>query len=271
MIRTTGQIITFRKNVWRYYRQHGRKMPWRDDHGFYAVLVSELMLQQTQVARVIPKFHEFMQRFPTLEKLAGAPLADVLIAWQGLGYNRRAKYLHEAARMIAQEGIPQSREALIALPGIGANTAGAIMAYAYNQPVVFVETNIRTVYIHEFFHGESGVDDKDIIEAVRQTLDTDRPREWYWALMDYGAHLKSRSLGSITSSRHYTKQAKFDGSLRQARGSIVRQLAKGPCGIEPLKSSIGGHFDQAYHGLIRDGLVEIHDDIICLTAHSKPS
>lgn len=144
------RIADFRSRVWDNYDHQRRAMPWRDDHSFYAVLVSELMLQQTQVTRVIPKFHEFMRRFPTIEILADAPLADVLIAWQGLGYNRRAKYLHEAAKAIVLCGVPQTRDELIALPGIGANTAGAIMAYAYNKPEAFVETNIRTVYLHEF-------------------------------------------------------------------------------------------------------------------------
>lgn len=265
------RIADFRSRVWDNYDHQRRAMPWRDDHSFYAVLVSELMLQQTQVTRVIPKFHEFMRRFPTIEILADAPLADVLIAWQGLGYNRRAKYLNEAAKAIVLCGVPQTRDELIALPGIGANTAGAIMAYAYNKPEAFVETNIRTVYLHEFFLGQKSVTDAQIIEYVAATIDRTNPRKWYWALMDYGRYLKAHSLGDISASRHYKKQTPFQGSLRQVRGAILRELTHGPTDTRQLKRHSSEHFDAVRDGLIRDGLIEQHGDIICLTAHSDQS
>jgi A/G-specific adenine glycosylase len=148
------KTLEFQEMIWDKARQHYRKMPWRDNTDPYNVLVSELMLQQTQVDRVIPKFELFMLTFPSILSLSKASLADVLIAWNGLGYNRRAKYLHESAKKIVSdfEGkIPQSYEKLTSLPGVGPNTAGAILAYSYNQPVVFIETNIRTVYFHHFF------------------------------------------------------------------------------------------------------------------------
>ena len=143
----------FRELVWQKGRELYRDMPWREDTRPYFVLVSELMLQQTQVSRVIPKFKEFIKHFPDERALASASLGDVLKQWQGLGYNRRAKYLHEAARMIVDEfggEFPKDQKDMQRLPGVGKNTAGAIAAYSFNQPSVFVETNIRTVFIHHF-------------------------------------------------------------------------------------------------------------------------
>ena len=149
-----------------------RDMPWREDTRPYYVLVSELMLQQTQVSRVIPKFEAFIERFPDEKTLASASLGDVLKLWQGLGYNRRAKYLHDAARMIVNDfdgRFPENEAAILQLPGVGKNTAGAILAYAFNKPAIFVETNIRTVYIHAFFADNFAVDDKQIIAKLEAT------------------------------------------------------------------------------------------------------
>ena len=141
----------FQAMIWHKAKQLYRPMPWRSQPMLYYVLVSELMLQQTQVARVLPKFAEFTTRFPTIDALAAAQLSAVLQAWQGLGYNRRAKYLHSAAQAIAA-GAPIATQAdLMALPGVGVNTAGAIMNYVYQVPTAFVETNIRTVYFNHFF------------------------------------------------------------------------------------------------------------------------
>ncbi len=258
----------FQRRVWDYYRANKRPMPWRDTHDLYNVLVSEIMLQQTQVARVIPKFQTFMETFPSLQSLAGASLAEVLIAWQGLGYNRRAKFLHQAAQQLAVSETPTTSEQLMQLPGVGKNTAAAICAYVYNQPVVFIETNIRTVYIHEFFQDREGIADKDILEIVARTVDVHNPREWFWALMDYGTHLKSQNLGSIRNSKTYVKQSVFHGSLRQARGDILRRLTEGPVSLHNI-ASIDDRYPQAIKGLVTDGLIEQHDDILCLTAHGQ--
>src|SRR6266550_351214 len=151
---THQQIQQFHEAVWDYYREHKRIMAWRVHPTPYSVLVSELMLQQTQVNRVLPKFQEFMLRFPTVISLADAPLAEVLRVWSGLGYNRRAKFLHAAAQVVVEKYggvIPATFTELVTLPGVGKNTAGAVLAYAYNQPVVFIETNIRSVFFHHFF------------------------------------------------------------------------------------------------------------------------
>lgn len=229
------EIELFRETVWDYYRSNARPMPWRDSPTPYFVLVSELMLQQTQVSRVLPKFQEFIELFPDFPTLARAPLSQVLTAWSGLGYNRRAKFLHQTAIQVMQQHggqLPATKDALVKLPGIGPNTAGAILAYAYNQPVVFVETNIRTVYFYHFFATAQQVPDSEIIELLTQTIDPENPREWYWALMDYGTHLKVTQGNNVSQSKHYTRQSKFVGSHREIRGKILRLLI-----VKPFKTA----------------------------------
>lgn len=247
-----------------------RDMPWREDTRPYYVLVSELMLQQTQVARVIPKFESFITRFPDEKTLAQASLADVLKLWQGLGYNRRAKFLHESAKMIVNELgsiFAQNEADILKLPGVGKNTAGAILAYAFNRPSIFIETNIRTVYIHHFFNDQFDVDDKQIIELLEQTIDTENPRHFYWALMDYGTWLKANGVRNISSSKHYKKQAPLKGSLRETRGAIIRQLAGGDQSVDQLQADVDQHdrFTTALNGLVRDGLVVFTGDTVHLT------
>jgi len=240
-------IKSFQNTVFRYFEKHGRHdMPWRLqelDGSFdpYKIMVSELMLQQTQVARVTPKFLEFIQRFPTVQSLVGASLGDVLVAWSGLGYNRRAKFLHQAAQMVVREyngKFPSDLEQLVRLPGVGKNTAGAILAYAFNRPALFIETNIRTVYIHHFFHDRTGIPDSEIIKLLDETLDNKQPRIFYWALMDYGAYLK-QIIGNLNKlSKSYAKQSTFAGSLRQIRGQVIRSLAGCACTLEQLQRII---------------------------------
>ncbi|MGB3023584.1 MAG: hypothetical protein WBB39_02145 [Candidatus Saccharimonadales bacterium] len=260
----------FRDTVWQYYAHHHRAMPWRDDCSLYAVLVSELMLQQTQVSRVLPKFAEFMRRFPSIETLAEAPLSEVIVAWQGLGYNRRAKYLHEAAKLVVDQGASRTVDALIKLPGVGRNTAGAIMAYVYDEPVVFVETNIRTVYIHHFFADHHDIHDRDISNLVKQTLDHEHPREWYWALMDYGAYLKLTD-NRLSQSRHYKKQSPLEGSVRQMRGHILDVLRRAPIDRHDTDDELqhDERFNAACEGLLRDGLIVMTSTKITLSGYNK--
>lgn len=254
----------FQQTVWGYYNKHGRHdLPWRQFEADgsldpYKALVSELMLQQTQVPRVIPKFAEFVQQFPTMQALAAAPLSDVLRAWNGLGYNRRAKFLWQAAQAVVSEHggmLPDTSDALVKLPGVGANTAGALLAYAYNKPVVFVETNIRSVFIYHFFAGAQAVDDKDIADLVAQTL-PDNPRLWYWALMDYGTYLK-QTVGNVNKqSRHYAKQSAFYGSRRQVRGQVLRELAAAARTRDDLVRLIADErLQSVLDDLTREGLV----------------
>lgn len=241
-------------------RELYRDMPWRHDTRPYYILVSELMLQQTQVDRVVPKFEAFIAYFPSLEMLAEAPLDEVLRAWQGLGYNRRAQYLHSAVQTAVRDfngHLPDSSERLMRLPGVGANTAGAILAYAFNRPVVFVETNVRAVYFYHFFPGAEAVDDRELIPIIERTLDREHPREFYWALMDYGSWLKKQNAVRVNQSRHHKKQSKLQGSVREVRGQIVRLLAAGDASVQELRSELSAdeRFGPALDGLVKDGLV----------------
>ncbi len=188
------------------------------------------MLQQTQVERVIPYFKNWLVQFPTVEVLAKAPLSEVLQNWQGLGYNRRAKMLHEAAKVVATRHagrMPRTIGTLEMLPGVGHYTARAVMAFAYNKDVVFVETNLRTAITHHFFPMVEVVKDSEVLAVLEKVLPNGQAREWYAALMDYGAHLKSKGIRINNKARHYKKQSAFEGSNRQVRGAIVRALATG--------------------------------------------
>lgn len=223
-------VSYFQTLIWRYYRAHGRHdLPWRKIKDLYRILVSEVMLQQTQVDRVIPLYRNFIKQFPTAKKLATAPLSEVLKSWQGLGYNRRAKMLREAAQCLVSTPSFVSRfdldiSELEKLPGVGPYTARAVAAFAYNQDVVVIETNIRTAVIHHFFQKKKKVSDAEIEKVLRQVLPKGRAREWYSALMDYGAYLKRSGISHNEKSERYTKQSKFKGSLREVRGAILRVL-----------------------------------------------
>jgi len=264
------QKEAFQELIWQKGKELYRGMPWRSDTRGYYVLVSELMLQQTQVDRVIPKFNAFIKRFPDERALAGASLAEVLMLWNGLGYNRRAKFLHEAAKMIVGEfegKFPDTKEELVKLPGVGKNTAGAILVYTFNKPVVFIETNIRTVYFEHFFSDGALVDDAELAVIVEQTLDKEHAREFYWALMDYGSWLKKQGAGQLTKSRHYKKQSPLKGSIREVRGQIVRLLTEKNWPVFELENAFAGdeRFDRALDGLLSDGLVERTSGTLHLT------
>ena len=229
-----SQVKAFQAQIWAFYGHSGRhNLPWRGTKNAYKILVSEVMLQQTQVARVLEKYPEFLKVFPTIQALAEAPLAQVLAVWQGMGYNRRALALKRLAEKVVAEHkgkIPRGRAELEALPGIGAYTAGAIRAFAFNEPEIFIETNIRRIFIHHFFGDKREVNDKEILPLVEKTLDRTRPREWYWALMDYGSHLPKVTANPNKRSKHYTKQKSFEGSHRQVRGRVLKFLTtKGKC------------------------------------------
>jgi len=260
---THHQQKQFLETLWNYYAEFGRfELPWRicePDGRFdpYKIMVSELMLQQTQVGRVIPKYQEFLAEFPTVHNLAQAELGDVLRAWQGLGYNRRAKYLWQAAQIVDNlKHFPETVPELVKLPGVGVNTAGAIVAYAYNSPVVFIETNVRTVYIHHFFADRMGVADKEIIDLAAQTLNHEHPREFYWALMDYGSHLKTTIGNANKASKHYVKQSRFVGSRRQVRGQIIKLLGSVPQTLPVLQQVIQDErLPEVLSELVSEGLV----------------
>jgi A/G-specific adenine glycosylase len=288
MILKTPEIVSFHQALTTYYYENGRHaMPWRqpDKHGAfdpYKILVSEVMLQQTQVDRVTPKYQQFLEKFPSIEVLAKSPISEVLIMWNGLGYNRRAKYIWQAAQMIEADfgGVfPGTREDLQRIPGIGSNTAGAIMAYAHNLPVTFIETNIRTVIIHHFFKDKKDIPDTAIKEVMDQVVpqssgsDTQRmqgailtPREFYWALMDYGSHLK-KSLGNVSrASKHYKKQSAFQGSTRQVRGQVIRLLAEEPKSREQLAEEVkDSRLEEVLATLTDEGMILDKGESLSLT------
>lgn len=229
-------VRKFQETIYRHYRENPRTLPWRKTRRPYRILVSEIMLQQTQVERVMKKYRAFMQSFPDFASLAKAPLHKILKVWQGMGYNRRAVALKKIALIVTEEfggKIPSSEEALLKLPGIGKYSASAILAFAFGRPTVFIETNIRRVFIHFFFQDREGIQDSDIFPLVEKTLDHAHPREWYYALMDYGVMLRKEDENPNRRSAHYKKQTPFQGSNRQVRGMILRLLVRSPHLSEP--------------------------------------
>jgi A/G-specific adenine glycosylase len=228
---TERTIRRFRAMVYNHYAANPRPLPWRETGNPYHILVSEIMLQQTRVERVLEKYRLFLAAFPDFDSLSRAPLQEVLGAWQGLGYNRRAISLKETARHVVERfagTLPESPESLKTLPGIGDYTAAAIAAFAFYRPVPLIETNIRTVFIHCFFHDREGVRDSEIRPLVEATLDSGNPREWYYALMDFGVMLKRQMQNPSRRSAHHTRQSPFEGSDRQIRGKILRILLEEP-------------------------------------------
>lgn len=233
------QIKAFQEEIWQYYAENRRDFPWRRPQHYkdpYKILVSEVMLQQTQASRVVGKYEEFLKRFPSLVALDRATVAEVISVWRGLGYNRRAIALKEIASIAGKQWrykLPKlSVEELDALPHIGYATACSISAFAWNVPVSFIETNIRRVFIHRFFKGQTNVSDKDILVLVQRTLPSgisankqNGPRQWYYALMDYGSMLKVLAENPNRQSRGYKRQSAFVGSNRQVRGAILTVLA----------------------------------------------
>ena len=222
--------MAFRDTVYRFYARNKRVFPWRTNPTSYRVLVSEIMLQQTQADRVVPKFNQFIAQFPTIKKLADANRRTVLAAWQGLGYNRRAVMLHRLAQEIISNyrgRLPRAHEQLRTLSGIGPYTASAIRVFAFNLDDVLIETNIRSVYIDYFFPRAKKVDDKKILPLIAETLDRRNSRRWYSALMDYGAYLKQTKENPSRRSRSYVRQQSFTNSNRQIRGRVVAALVAG--------------------------------------------
>lgn len=249
-----------------YYRSHRRSFPWRDTTDPYHVLVSEYMLQQTQTDRVVPKYISFLKSFPDVGTLARASRRDVLTLWSGLGYNRRAVALHNAAKIIADaydKCVPNTKETLLTLPGVGDYTAGAVLAFAYNKPVIIVETNIRTVVFHYCVREKGRIEDGVVHSFVEKMLcyavgHGISPRVFYSAMMDYGSYLKSSGVRVNTLSQHYVKQKSFDGSVRQARGTLLRFLVVADKGVSEKKLECleVQRIKEGLSGLVADGLVE---------------
>lgn len=253
------ELVAFRARVTSYWKKHGRHtLPWRQTQNPYHVLVSEIMLQQTQVDRVIPYYERFVEKYPAVPALAEAPLSEVLRLWSGLGYNRRAKLLHDAAKMIVRTHggiVPRERTALEALPGIGPYTAGAIRAFAFDERESFIETNIRTVFTHHFFPRAKRIDDAKLMPLIAMSVEQIRsPRIWYAALMDYGSNLKRSGVRINQKSTRYVPQKRFNGSLREVRGAIIRALVSNTS-LAAVRRVFPERFDRARNGLAQDGLI----------------
>jgi len=255
-------VRLFRKIIYAHYRDHFREMPWRRTRDPYRVLVSEIMLQQTQVERVLQKYPEFIRAFPDFAALSKAPLSKVLRVWQGMGYNRRALMLRRLADTVVREyagRLPGNPEELVKLPGIGPYSASAIYTFVHDRPSLLIETNIRRVYIHFFFDGREQVRDDEIIPVLEKTQDRKNPRDWYYALMDYGVKLKKEVKNPNRRSAHYQKQSAFHGSTRQVRGMILRALLKTP-GMtkDALKKTMHAapeNVDQILKALLKENLI----------------
>lgn len=256
---TKDRVRRMQRTLFRWYKVHGRhELPWRNNPTPYRILVSEFMLQQTQVSRVVPKYIVFLEKYPTPRALAKASSADVLRAWSGLGYNRRAVHLHRAVAAVVSEHrgrFPRSNKQLRRLPGIGQYTAAALRVFAWNLDDVAIDTNVRRVLAHEF-RLSGRVHEKQLQELAWQSLPRGRAREWHSALMDYGSAV-------TTTRRRVTiigkKQTQFIGSVREVRGWIVRTLAahgaqsiKHLAVLSPFPAE---RFKTALEGLIKDRLV----------------
>lgn len=268
---TKTDITVFQNKIWTFYHEQGRVFTWRKDITPYKVFVSEIMLQQTQTQRVAQKFEPFLEVFPTFEALAQAPQAEVLRMWQGLGYNRRALGLYRSAQIIVAEHqgiLPDNPAVLQTFPGIGPATAASLCAFAYNKPTVFIETNVRAVFLHHFFAQQGQITDKQLLPLVEASVDQENPREWYYALMDYGVMLKKTLPNPSRKSKHHTTQSKFEGSERQIRGMILKFLTQyGKATFEELCEYVerdSERVNRNLEALCKEGFVRNIDQIYFL-------
>ncbi len=251
----------FQKLIWDYYRANRRDFPWRNTSDPYKIVVSEIMLQQTQTYRVEPKYQAFIAALPSFQALASAPLQKVLSLWQGLGYNRRGLALKKIAEKVMAEydgKLPNDPTILETFPGIGPATARSICAFAFNRADTFIETNIRAVYIHHFFTDTTKVRDKELLPLIEKTLDQENPREWYWALMDYGVMLKKLHPNPSRRSTHHAKQSKFSGSNRELRGQVLKALTEKATAKAALYKKIKREqtaIDLVLEALSKEGLI----------------
>lgn len=228
----TNTDLLYIEKILKHYRVHGRhNLVWRKNITPYGVLVSEVMLQQTQVARVIDKFKLWMKKYPNLSTLRKSNLKDVLILWQGLGYQRRAKALYSISKKCLR--LPKTFDELLTLDGVGRYTASAVMAFAYNTfsyPVL--ETNIRTALIEEFHQGETEIYDGLLYDDLfrlenNKNVQKIGARVWYSALMDYGAYLKQNKVSHNVKSKHHTLQSPYKGSHRELRAKVLFAITHG--------------------------------------------
>jgi len=252
------KIASFRRLVWDFYKKNKRSFPWRETADPYKILVSEIMLQQTQADRVVTFYERWLKRFPDFKALTSAKFSDIYPFWQGLGYNRRALNLQRAAEYIAKNGWPGNLEDL---PGVGPYTAKAVAIFSHNRPLTCIETNIRRVFIHHFFEDAEMVGDEEILPLLELALPIKKSREWHWALMDYGAHLKSQVKNPNRRAKNYAVQPKFEGSLREIRGAVLRNLMEKKMTAAQLVKVIGKDTRKTkiiILALTKEGLIKQH-------------
>lgn len=253
--------------IYDFYDSNYRPLPWRNTDNPYHILVSEVMLQQTQASRVADKYILFIKKFPTVKALAQSSLHDVLAVWQGLGYNRRAKYLWQAAKIIVSQyngNVPNNEALLQKLPGLGRATAASVSIFAFGRPAVYIETNVRTVYIYSYLANHQKVYDAMIRPLLEATIDTKNPKKFYNALMDCGTYIK-QYYNFSRHSAHYTVQTPYKTSLRKVRGDIVRHIVNyGATRKDMLVQKLGYSPDiiqQALQSLCRENLVCEDNDL----------
>jgi len=255
-------LKAFSFEVRSWYSVHGRTFPWRETSDPYRILLSEMMLQQTQTQRVLPKYHQFLDLWPDFFSLSTASLTDILLAWKGLGYNRRAKALRLIAQRSKEWGytLPCDLQSLLELPMVGPATAAAVMAFSYGEPALYLETNVRRVLLHYFFPEEEGVHDRRISQVLALLSELqEEHRHWYYALMDIGVLLKSSGVNPNRRSHHYTRQSPFENSSRQVRSTVLDIITtSGKQHLDSLAATLAfprERIRSALESLIADGLL----------------
>lgn len=269
------EIKIFQQTIWDFYKKNKRDFPWRNTKNPYYILVSEIMLQQTQANRVVRYYQRWIERFPDFASLAGAKFSEIYPYWQGLGYNRRGLNLQKAAQKALAEykgKLPKDVLLLEEFPGIGHYTARAVSIFSFNTPVACIETNIRRVFIHHFFKDKNGISDEQILKIAQRVLPAGKTRQWHWALMDYGAYLKTQIPNPNRRHKNYAVQSKFEGSLRQIRGVALRILSGEPTNSKTLVARIKKATDQDVKRikaviitLEKEGLIALNKKLYALT------
>ncbi len=270
-----NQILSFQNKVFDFYESNGRTLPWRLTTDPYLILLSEVMLQQTQVSRVIKYFEEWKGRWPTVEKLASASKQEVLKAWLGLGYNNRGLRLHQAAKIICKDFAGNVLEAMKhyeSIPGVGRYTANAVLIFSSNLDLVTVDTNIRRILIHEFSLCED-TPDKEIWQLAARCLPKQKSRVWHNALMDFGAlELTAKNTGI----RPKTQQSSFEGSDRQIRAKVLRLLLECSLSFDDIHEGLDiydvshSRLQDIVSGLLKDGLVVFEEKNQRFCVEEKP-
>ncbi len=266
---TSQEITAFQKKILEWYEKNQRSLPWRHNRDPYRILISEVMLQQTQVARVIEKYQLWMHSFPTIQELANASTRDVLSHWSGLGYNRRALFLHRLAKELVEtyDGkFPESEKVLLSLPGIGKYTARALLCFAFDQQIAVVDTNIKKIILTQFPQAKD-VSEREIEEIAGSLLPEGKAYEWNQALMDYA----SMELKNIAHPR-VAKQKPFQQSDRLYRGEILRILLKNSSLSEndlyrevcKKKEVERTRFERILSGMVREDLLKRQGQMIAI-------